>query len=99
MAPQKIIYSRHHHAVDGDNADPDPSPQLSKDAVRSKAMNKVHNVVVPQVLSKDKWKKVYDKDKKLIYRALYFNIIPKYPDEDPTDYIQRVGGVRKALAG
>ena len=90
-------------SLDGDKADPEnnPSPPLSKDAVRNKAMNKVHNVVVPQVLRidhDDGWKKVYDKDKKLTYRALYFNTIPKDQNEDDTAYIQRVGKIRTTLA-
>ena len=90
-------------SLDGDKADPEnnPSPPLSKDAVRNKAMNKVHNVVVPRVLRIDQdngWKKVYDKDKKLTYRALYFNTIPKRLNEDDTAYIQRVGKIRTTLA-
>ena len=90
-------------SLDGDKADPEnnPSPPLSKDAVRNKAMKKVHNVVVPRVLRidhDDGWKKVYDKDKKLTYRALYFNTIPKHQNEDDTAYIQRVGKIRTTLA-
>ena len=74
------------------------SPPLSKDKVRNKAMEIVHQVVIPKVLSSDEWMKVYDKDMKLTYRALYFTCIPKDLDEDDDAYIRRVGKVRKTLA-
>ena len=84
----------------GDNAVvvDNPPPPLSKDKARSEVMNKVHKVVLPKVLTEDGWKKVYDKDMKLTYRALYFNCIPKDLDEDDDAYIRRVGKVRKTLA-
>ena len=84
----------------GDNAVvvDNPPPPLSKDKARSEAMNKVHKVVLPKVLTEDGWMKVYDKDMKLTYRALYFNCIPKDLDEDDNAYIRRVGKVRKTLA-
>ena len=87
-------------SLDGDNAVivDNPSPPLSKDKARSEAMNKVHKVVLPKVLSGDGWMKVYDKDMKLTYRALYFSIIQKYQDEDDDDYIQRVSKIRTTLA-
>ena len=87
-------------SLDGDNTVvvDNPSPPLSKDKARSEAMNKVHKVVLPKVLTEDGWKKVYDKDMKLTYRALYFNCIPKDLDEDDDAYIRRVGKVRKTLA-
>ena len=87
-------------SLDGDNTVvvDNPSPPLSKDKARSEAMNKVHKVVLPKVLSEDGWMKVYDKDMKLTYRALYFNIIQKHRDEDDDDYIQRVSKIRTTLA-
>ena len=76
----------------------DNTSSLSKDKARSEAMNKVHKVVVPKVLSTDGWRKVYDKDMKLTYRALYFNIITKHQGEDDNTYIQRVSKIRQTLA-
>ena len=73
------------------------SSSLSKDKARKEAMNKVHTVVLPKVLSTGEWRKVYDKDMKLTYRALYFNIIKKYQGEDDNTYIQRVGKIRQTL--
>lgn len=73
-------------------------PSLSKDKARSEAMNKVHKVVIPKVLSTDEWRKVYDKDMKLTYRALYFNIIKKHQNEDDNTYIHRVSKIRETLA-
>ena len=61
-------------------------------------MNKVHKIVVPNVLSTGGWRKVHDKDMRLTYRALYFNTITKHQNEDDNDYIQRVGKIRKTLA-
>ena len=75
------------------------SPSLSKDKARSEAMNKVHKVVLPKVLSTDGWGKVYDKDMKLTYRALYFNIIRKHHNENDNTYIQRVSKIIKTLKG
>ena len=75
------------------------SPSLSKDKARSEAMNKVHKVVLPKVLSTDGWRKVYDKDMKLTYRALYFNIIRKHQNENDNTYIQRVSKIIKTLKG
>ena len=71
---------------------------LPKKKAREKAMSKIHKVTVPTVLSKDGWMKVYDKDMKLTYRALYFNIIQKHRDEDDNAYIQRVNKIRTTLA-
>ena len=70
----------------------------TKGKARQKAMSKFHNVTVPTVLSEDEWMKVYDKDMKLTYRALYFNIIQKHRDEDDNAYIQRVNKIRTTLA-
>ena len=87
-------------SLDGDNlvVEDNPSPALSKDKARKEAMNTVHKVVLPKVLSKDGWMKVHDKDMKLTYRALYFNIIQKHQDEDDIVYIKRVGNIRTTLA-
>ena len=71
---------------------------LAKEKAREKAMCKIHKVTVPTVLSGDGWMKVYDKDMKLTYRALYFNIIQKHQDEDDNAYIQRVNKIRTTLA-
>ena len=70
---------------------------LAKEKAREKAMSKIHKVTVPTVLNEDGWMKVYDKDMKLTYRALYFNIIQKYRDEDDNAYIQRVNKIRTTL--
>ena len=87
-------------SLDGENAvaEDNPSPPLAKDKARQEAMSKVHNIILPKVLSEGKWMKVYDKDKTLTYRALYFNIIPKHQNEDDNAYIQRVGKIRTTLA-
>ena len=70
----------------------------TKGKARKKAMSKFHKVTVPTVLSKDEWMKVYDKDMKLTYRALYFKTIQKHRDEDDNAYIQRVNKIRTTLA-
>ena len=67
-------------------------------ARREKAMNDVHKKVLPSLLDPDKWEKVFDKDTKLTYRALYFNIIKKYPGEEERPFIQRVGKIRHKIA-
>ena len=82
---------------DGDTQIVQNIPSLSKDKARSDAMNKVHKVVLPKVLSTDGWMKVYDKDMKLTYRALYFNIIKKNQGEDDNTHIQRVSKIRQKL--
>ena len=85
--------------LDGDNVvvEDNPSPALSKDKARKEAMITIYTVVLPKVLSGDGWMKVHDKDRKLTYRALYFNIIPKHQDEDDIAYIQRVSKIRTTL--
>ena len=75
----------------------DPSLSGSK-TDREVAMEKVHKSILPKVLkSLHGWKKVYDKDLKITYRALYFNIIEKQPDEDDITHIQRVGRIRERI--
>ena len=73
-----------------------PSPfsqPLSKDNPRTKTMDHVHKVTLPKVLGPEEWKKVFDKDTKLTYRALYFNVIRQHPDEEEFTFIQRVGQI------
>jgi len=65
---------------------------------RKKAMDKVHEVILPKVLGPDGWRKVYDKDLELTYKALYFNIIKKDKGEDKKKYIQRVNAIRGRIA-
>ena len=75
----------------------DPSLSGSK-TDREVAMEKVHKSILPKVLkSLHGWKKVYDKDLKIIYRALYFNVIEKQPNEDDIAHIQRVGRIRERI--
>ena len=55
-------------------------------------MNYVHNTILPLVLEPKGWKKVVDKDTTVTYRALYFNIIKRYSDdEDVCTFTKRVG--------
>ena len=79
---------------------PDEDIQVAQNdkKARNDAMNKVHKIVVPNVLRTGGWRKVHDKDLRLTYRALYFNIIEKHQGEDDNAYIQRVGEIRKILA-
>lgn len=74
------------------------SLQMSKDKARQEAMNHVHKFILPSLLGQDRWKKVYDKDIKLTYRALYFNIIEQNSDEDELTFVQRVGQIRHKIA-
>ena len=74
------------------------SPPMSKDKARQDAMNHVHKFILPLLLGQDRWKKVYDKDIKLTYRALYFNIIEQNRDEDELTFVQRVGQIRHKIA-
>ena len=71
---------------------------LSEDKARQEAMNHVHKVILPSLLGQDGWQKVYDKDTKLTYRALYFNIIEQSPTEDEPTFVQRVGQIRHKIA-
>ena len=75
------------------------SPPLSRDKTRKEAMTHVHKVILPSLLGPEGWKKVLDKDTKLTYRALYFNIIRQCSDEEELAYIQRVGQIRHKIAG
>jgi len=71
---------------------------LSKDNTRKDTMTKVHKEVLPILLEPNGWKKVFDKDTKLTYRALYFNKIKKNSDEDVPTFVQRVGQIRHKIA-
>jgi len=75
------------------------SRSLTQDKIRQEAMIYVHNTILPLILEPEGWKKVVDKDTKLTYRALYFNIIKKHPGEDvQATYIPRVGMIRHKIA-
>jgi len=75
------------------------SPPISRDKAKKEAMTHVHKVILPSLLGPEGWKKVLDKDTKLTYRALYFNIIRQCSDEEELAYIQRVGQIRHKIAG
>ena len=74
------------------------SPTLSEDKTRKDAMTYVHKVILPSLLGPEEWKKVFDKDTKLTYRALYFNIIKHRSTEDEPTFVQRVGQIRHKIA-
>ena len=69
-------------------------------ARRKKAMQEVHKTILPSLLGQgpDEWWKVFDKDTKLTYRALYFSVIKKRPGEKKNAFIQRVGKIRHDIA-
>ena len=82
--------------------------QVTSDAegtsdARRKAMRKIHDTTLPGLLNPKGWRKVYDKDMKPTYRALYFNTIKKeYSEndnceEDEISHIQRVNKIRKEV--
>ena len=58
------------------------SQSLTQDKPRQKTMSYVHNTILPLVLEPKGWKKVVDKDTTVTYRALYFNIIKRYSDDE-----------------
>ena len=64
---------------------------------RQNAMGDVHLKILPELLYPHGWKKVYDKDLKITYRALYFNTIEKLQNEDDITHIQRVGKYRDMI--
>ena len=89
------------HLVSIENASqsvttPENDPPLtgSKKA-RKAAMKEVHRDILPKVLCG--WKKVYDSDFKITYRALYFNTIKKDPQESENAHIQRVNEIREKI--
>ena len=64
---------------------------------RKRAMDEVHQAILPKVLCRDGWKKVYDKDEMPTYRALYFNKIERKPNESEVEHNRRVGEVRVSI--
>ena len=72
-----------------------PSPPTNK--ARKEAMKEVHNKILPELLYPDGWQKVHDKDLKISYRALYFNMIEKKQNEDDATHIQRVAQYREMI--
>ena len=64
---------------------------------REGTMEKVHTHILPSLLKPLGWKKVYDKDLKITYRALYFNTIEKQPNEDDISHIRRVNKIRERI--
>ena len=65
---------------------------------RNKAMRKIHDTTLPNLLYPKGWRKVCDKDLKPTYRALYFNTIKKEPDDEKDNYhMQRVNEIRKEV--
>ena len=85
----------------GDDSDDAPLTKKARKQtmkeVRKQAMKEVHNKILPELLYPAGWQKVYDKDMKITYRALYFNIIEKKPNEDDTTHIQRVAQYREMI--
>ena len=61
------------------------------------AMKQFHKNILPGVLCSHGWKKVYDKDTKIVYRALFFNVTEKLPNEDNISHIWRVSKVREVI--
>ena len=65
---------------------------------RNKAMRKIHDTTLPNLLYPKGWRKVCDKDLKPTYRALYFNTIKKEPDDEKDNHhMQRVNEIRKEV--
>ena len=62
------------------------------------AMKRFHKSILPGVLYPHGWKKVYDKNTKLVYRALFFNVIEKLPNEDDISHIWRVSKVKEVIS-
>ena len=71
-----------------------PEAHNSIKKARKAAMNEVHQKTLPEVLRHEKWEKVYDKDLKSTYRALYFSTIERQPNEDEITHNRRVGEIR-----
>ena len=73
-------------------------PSISTKEAREQAMNDVHRKILPELLYNHGWQKVYDKDMKITYRALYFNTIEKQRGEDDISHMQRVGKCRERIS-
>ena len=76
---------------------PPLSSTLSPSQLEKATRNDVHKYILPEVLSPDGWKKVYDKDSKLTYQALYFGIIKRQLGEDENAHNHRVGTIREKI--
>ena len=74
-----------------------PEAHNSRKKARKVAMNEVHQRILPDILYPVGWKKVYDKDQKSTYRALYFSNIKREPDEDEITHNRRVGEIRERI--
>ena len=72
-------------------------PSIPTKKARGNAMDDVHKKILPELLCPQGWKKVYDKDLQISYRALYFNTIEKQPNEDDITHIQRVSKCRDEI--
>lgn len=83
--------------IDPASSVPPRPPPKDQDKLMNKARREFHSDILPRILGPEGWKKVYDKDGKGTYRALYFNIIPKRRDEDGISYIKRVNRIRSTL--
>ena len=64
---------------------------------RKAAMNEVHQKTLPEVLRHENWEKVYDKDLKSTYRALYFSTSVRRPNEDEITHNRQVGEIREKI--
>ena len=81
----------------GPEAQKNPSSSSKSRTPSDAAREHVHQVILPEVLRPDGWKKVYDKDSKLTYQALYFGIIQRTPGEDENTHNRRVGRIRETI--
>ena len=71
---------------------------LESRKAKMRAMKRFHKSILPGVLYPHGWKKVYDKNTKLVYRALFFNVIEKLPNEDDISHIWRVSKVKEVIS-
>ena len=83
--------------VHGPEAQKNPSSSSKLRTLSDSARGHVHQVILPEVLRPDGWKKVYDKDSKLTYQALYFGIIQRKPGEDENTHNRWVGRIRETI--
>ena len=94
--PQSTTSTPVEHGPEAQN-NPSSTPSSSLKSRAQFARKRVHEVILPEVLRPDRWKKVYDKDSKLTYQALYFGVIPRQPGEDENAHNRRVGRVRESI--
>ena len=96
--PQSTSPPVEHGPEAQNNPSSSSSSSLSSISRRTQSARKhVHEVILPDVLRPHGWKKVYDKDSKLTYQALYFGIIQRQPGEDENAHNRRVGRVRESI--